>query len=64
MVQVFDTEEEREFAYYEMCQVEGYRRTYMSGITPPTAQIIKRRFLKTHSVKQKPVRFIDLLSLL
>jgi len=53
MVQVFETEDDREFAHYEMCQTEGYRRTYLSGITPPTTQIIRRRFMKTRSVKPK-----------
>lgn len=55
MVQVFETEEEREFAHYEMSQTEGYRRTYLSGITPPTTQIIHRRFMKSRLVKPKNV---------
>lgn len=53
MVQVFETEDDREFAHYEMCQTEGYRRTYLSGITPPTTQIIRRRFMKSRSEKPK-----------
>lgn len=55
MIQVFESEDEREFARYEMGQVEGYRRTFLSGITPPTAQIIRRKFMKTRSKKTKPV---------
>lgn len=55
MVHVFDSEEDREQVQYEMSQVEGYKRTFLSGITPPTTQIIRRKFLKTRSNKPKPV---------
>lgn len=56
MVHVFETEEDREHVQYDMSQVEGYKRTFLSGITPPTTQIIRRKFMKTRSKKPKPVR--------
>jgi len=54
MVHVFETEEERDFAHFEINQIEGYKRTFPSGITPPTTQIIRRKFLKTRSTKPEP----------
>lgn len=51
MIQVFENEEEREFAHFAMCRLHNYERTFPSGITPPTSQIIQRKFLKTRIEK-------------
>ena len=57
MVQVFESEEDRQYVHSEMGRLEGYKRTFLSGVTPPTTQIIRRKFMKTRPTKQKSVRF-------
>ena len=57
MLQVFETEEDREDMYAQLKLIEGYNCN-PSGLTPPTKDIIKRKYLKTRMHKERPVNFV------
>lgn len=54
MLQVFSDDESREEIHSQLKLIEGYN-CYPSGLTPPTKNIIKRKFLKTRLHKERPV---------
>lgn len=58
---MFDSEEEREKAYIAVNSSEG--KTFSSGITPPTHNIIKRKYAKTRIQKPHPVQIERSLTL-
>ena len=59
MLQVFASDEDREEVFSQLKQIEGYNCN-PSGLTPPTTNIIKRKYLKTRMHKEKPVRHCTL----
>lgn len=54
MLQVFANDADREEVYGQLKQIEGYNCS-PSGLTPPTSNIIKRKYLKTRMHKERPV---------
>ena len=57
MLQVFEDDEAREKVFAELKLIEGYN-CYPSGLTPPTKDIIKRKYLKTKIHKDRPVKIV------
>jgi hypothetical protein len=57
MLHVFSTDEEREaeFMSLQTDMPEGYAHVLPSGLTPPTRNIVKRRFTRTTEYKPPEV---------
>ena len=54
MLQVFASDEDRQEVYSQLKLIEGYN-CRPSGLTPPTKNIIKRKYVKTRMHKERPV---------
>lgn len=54
MLQVFHTNEERERCYQDLIKNSMGQKCFPSGITPPTIDIIKKKFSKTRREKPQP----------
>ena len=55
MLRVFNNHDERDAAVEELSATEGYYCA-PSGLTPPTAHIIKRKYVKTRLQQAAAVR--------
>ena len=54
MIQVFATDEDREEVHGQLKLIEGYN-CLSSGLTPPTANIVQRKYIKTRMHRERPV---------
>lgn len=54
MMQVFASDADRDEVYGQLKLIEGYNCS-PSGLTPPTKNIIKRKYIQTRMHKERPV---------
>lgn len=60
MLQVYETEQERREAFAKLRDIPGYNSS-PSGLTPPTKNIILRRFLKSRQYEPSEVLIISVI---